>query len=40
VTEEFFILGLVQRGFVTGLDGGKFGSVGITVNCPVVARLL
>lgn len=40
VTEEFFILGLVQRGWLTGLDGGAFGSVGIIVNCPVVFRYL
>jgi hypothetical protein len=41
VTEEFFILGLVQRGWLEGLkDGGEFGSVGIIVNCPVVMRLL
>jgi hypothetical protein len=40
VTEEFFILGLVQRGWLTGLGGGEFGSVGIIVNCPVVFRFL
>jgi hypothetical protein len=40
VTEEFFILGLVQRGHLTGLGGGPFGSVGIIVNCPVVFRFL
>jgi len=40
VTEEFFILGLVQRGWVTGLGGGEFGSVGIIVNCPVMFRFL
>jgi hypothetical protein len=40
VTEEFFILGLVQRGWLTGLGGGAFGSVGIIVNCPVVFRFL
>jgi hypothetical protein len=40
VTEEFFILGLVQQGWLTGLDGGEFGSVGIIVNCPVVFRFL
>ncbi|MDX1993024.1 MAG: hypothetical protein SF029_11570 [bacterium] len=40
VTEEFFILGLVQDGWLTGLDGGEFGSVGIIVNCPVVFRFL
>ncbi len=40
LTEEFFILGLVKRGFLTGLDGKPFGSSGIIVNCPVVMRLL
>jgi hypothetical protein len=40
VTEEFFILGLVQRGWLTGLGGGAFGTVGIVVNCPVVFRFL
>jgi hypothetical protein len=40
VTEEFFILGLVQDGWLTGLGGGEFGSVGIIVNCPVVFRFL
>jgi hypothetical protein len=40
VTEEFFILGLVERGWLTGLGGGEFGSVGIIVNCPVVFRFL
>ncbi|MDX2139058.1 MAG: hypothetical protein SF123_13295 [Chloroflexota bacterium] len=40
VTEEFFILGLVQRGWLTGLGGGAFGSVGIIVNCPVMFRFL
>lgn len=39
-TEEFFILGLAQDGWVTGLDGGAFGSVGIIINCPVVFRFL
>jgi hypothetical protein len=40
VTEEFFILGLVERGWLTGLGGGEFGSVGIIVNCPVMFRFL
>ncbi|GAB4525610.1 MAG: hypothetical protein OHK0046_41580 [Anaerolineae bacterium] len=40
VTEEFFILGLVQDGWATGLGGGAFGSVGIIVNCPIVFRFL
>jgi hypothetical protein len=38
--EEFQFLGMVQRGFITGLEGGRFGSTGFIVNCPVVHRLL
>ncbi len=40
LTEEFQILGFVQDGWVTGLDGGPYGSVGLIVNCPIVMRLL
>jgi hypothetical protein len=40
VTEEFQILGLVQRGHITGPGGGPHGSSGIIVNCPIVHRLL
>ncbi len=40
VTEEFQILGLVQRGFITGPDGVPYGSSGIIVNCPIVHRFL
>ncbi len=40
MTEEFSILGMVQKGWVTGLDGKKFGSVGFVVNCPIVYRFL
>lgn len=40
VTEEFQILGLVERGWITGLDGGEYGSVGFVVNCPIVFRFL
>ena len=40
MTEEFSILGLVQKGWITGLDGKKFGSVGLVVNCPIVYRFL
>ena len=36
--EEFQILGLAQRGFITGPGGGKFGSSGFLVNCPIVFR--
>ncbi|MBD2773449.1 hypothetical protein [Iningainema tapete] len=38
--EEFQILGLVEAGFLTGPNGGKFGSTGAIINCPVVFRLL
>lgn len=40
VTEEFQILGLVERGFITGPGGGAFGSTGFIVNCPIVHRFL
>jgi hypothetical protein len=40
MTEEFSILGMVQKGWITGLDGKRFGSVGLVVNCPIVYRFL
>jgi hypothetical protein len=40
MTEEFAILGMVQKGWITGLNGNKFGSVGFVVNCPIVYRFL
>ena len=40
VDEEFQILGLARRGFLTGPNGQPFGSTGIVVNCPIVQRLL
>jgi len=40
VTEEFQILGLVERGWITGPGGAPYGSVGIIVNCPIVMRFL
>ncbi len=40
VDEEFQILGLVQRGFITGPGGALFGSTGFIVNCPIVHRFL
>jgi hypothetical protein len=40
MTDEFAILGMVERGWITGLDGKKFGSVGLIVNCPIVYRFL
>ena len=38
--EEFEILGLAQRGVITGPGGKPFGSTGIIINCPVVKRYL
>ncbi|ABK78312.1 hypothetical protein CENSYa_1696 [Cenarchaeum symbiosum A] len=40
VTEEFQILGLVEQGWITGPEGGPYGSTGIIVNCPIVFRFL
>jgi hypothetical protein len=40
LTEEFAILGFVERGWVTGPDGAPYGSVGMIINCPIVMRLL
>jgi hypothetical protein len=40
MTGEFAILGMVQRGWITRLDGKKFGSVGVVVNCSIVYRFL
>jgi hypothetical protein len=40
LTEEFAILGMVQKGWVTGPGGAPFGSTGIIINCPVVFRFL
>ncbi len=37
---EFDILLHVDAGFVTGPGGTEYGSSGIIVNCPIVARLL
>lgn len=37
--EEFQILGFVERKFVTGPGGGKFGSTGFIIDCPIVERL-
>ena len=38
--EEFEILGLAQRGVISGPGGKPFGSSGIIINCPVVKRYL
>lgn len=40
LTEEFAILGMVERGFVTGPGGSPYGSSGVIINCPIVQRLL
>ena len=40
MTEEFQILGFVERGFMTGPGGTPYGSSGIIINCPIVSRLL
>ena len=40
LTEEFQILGLVERGFITGPGGAQYGSSGILINCPIVHRFL
>jgi hypothetical protein len=40
MTEEFQVLGMVARGFMTGPGGSPYGSVGIIINCPIVHRLL
>lgn len=39
-TEEFSILSIAQQGFITGPGGAEYGSVGVIINCPVIARLL
>ena len=40
VLEEFQILGLVHQGWITGPEGGPYGSTGIIVNCPIAFRFL
>jgi hypothetical protein len=40
VIEEFQVLGLVERGWITGPGGKRFGSTGFVVNCPIVKRFL
>lgn len=40
VIDEFQILALVRDGWITGPDGATYGSTGIVVNCPIVARFL
>lgn len=40
LTEEFAILGFAAKGWLTGPEGGAYGSTGIVVNCPIVFRFL
>jgi len=40
LVDEFQILALAEAGYLTGMDGGDYGSTGFIVNCPIVARLL
>jgi hypothetical protein len=40
VTDEFTFLGMAVRGFITSPGGKPYGSSGIIINCPPVARLL
>jgi len=40
LNEEFQILGLVKRGFITGPGGKPWGSTGLIVDCPIVHRFL
>jgi len=40
LTEEFAILGFVERGWVTGPGGTPYGSTGFIVNCPIAFRFL
>ena len=38
--DEFQLLAFVRDGWITGPDGAPYGSTGIVVNCPIVARFL
>lgn len=38
--DEFQLLAFVRDGWITGPDGAPYGSSGIVVNCPIVARFL
>jgi hypothetical protein len=40
LTEEFQILGFVEKGWITGPGGAPYGSAGILINCPIVYRFL
>lgn len=38
--EEFQVLAFVERGYITGPGGARYGSSGFVVNCPIVHRFL
>jgi hypothetical protein len=38
--DEFQILGMAERGWITGPGGGPYGSSGVIINCPIVTRFL
>ena len=38
--DEFQLLSFVRDGWITGPDGAPYGTTGIVVNCPIVARFL
>lgn len=40
VIDEFQILAMVEAGVITAPGGGKYGSSGFIVNCPIVFRFL
>lgn len=40
VTDEFQILGLAHQGWIAGMEGKPFGSIGMIVNCAIVFRFL
>jgi len=40
LTEEFAILGMAQKGWLTAPGGKPYGSSGFIVNCPIVFRFL
>ena len=40
IIDEFQYLDLVAGGHITGENGAPFGSTGIVVNCPIIARFL
>lgn len=38
--EDFQVLAFVERGYITGPGGSRFGSSGLVVNCAIVHRFL